>query len=362
MLIKTMSRFHSLKIKKITKETPECISVTFDVPEEKKTVFNFIQGQFLTLKKNINDEEIRRSYSICSCAVNEDLSIAIKLVPDGKFSSFANNFLKIGDDIEVMPPAGRFHTLLDSSNKKKYVAVAAGSGITPVMSLIKTILITEKSSEIVLLYGNKNRNSIIFKTQLENLKNKYIDRFSIYHILSREQTDAEIFSGRINADKINYFLNHIINAKTIDEVFICGPEEMIMDVKTTLHNRGVDLKNIHFELFGASGSIKKNIEESNSDESGEMSNVTIQVDGAITHILLRYNGETILDAALKHGADLPFACKGGVCTTCRAKLEKGNVIMDVNYGLEPDEIKEGFILTCQSHPRSGELVVNFDVK
>lgn len=357
-----MSRFHSLKIKNIFKETPDCISITFDVPEEKKTVFNFIQGQFLTLKKNINDEEVRRSYSICSCAVNEDLSVAIKLVSDGKFSSFANNFLKVGDDVDVMPPAGRFHTPLNTSNKKKYIAVAAGSGITPIMSLIKTILITEKNSEVVLLYGNKNRNSIIFKSQLENLKNKYIDRFSMYHILSREQTDAEIFSGRINADKINYFLDHLINAKTIDEVFICGPEEMIMETKKTFNNRGVDLKNIHFELFAASGSVKKNTEKNINNESNEMSNISIKIDGVITNMHLRYDGETILDAALKHGADLPFACKGGVCTTCRAKLEKGEVVMNVNYGLEPDEIKNGFILTCQSHPRSEELVVNFDVK
>ena len=205
-----MSRFHQLKIKRITKETPDCISVTFEVPEDKKGIFNFIQGQFLTFRKEIEGEEIRRSYSICSCAVEEDLSVAIKILPDGKFSSFANKVLKPGDQIDVMPPSGRFFTPLLPSNKKRYVAIAAGSGITPVISLVKTILITEKNSEVVLIYGNKDKNSIIFKSQLDALKNRYIDRLSIFHIFSREQADTDLFSGRIDRKKINFFLEHIL--------------------------------------------------------------------------------------------------------------------------------------------------------
>jgi ring-1,2-phenylacetyl-CoA epoxidase subunit PaaE len=362
MFIKPMSRFHQLKIKKITKETPDCISVTFEVPEEKKNIFNFIQGQFLTFRREIDGEEIRRSYSICSCVVEEDLSVAIKILPDGKFSSFANKILKPGDLIEVMPPSGRFFTDLSPSNKKRYVAIAAGSGITPVISLVKTILITEKNSEIVLIYGNRDKNSIIFKSQLDSLKNKNMDRLSIFHIFSREQGDTELFSGRIDKKKINYFLEHIIDPKLTDEVFICGPEEMIMETKEAFLAKKIDPKHIHFELFTPSGQIKILPPRTHGAHSDEISKVNIRVDGINSCLEVYYEGESILEAALRNGADLPYACKSGVCTTCRAKLENGEVYMDVNYGLEPEEIENGFILSCQAHPRSRELSLNFDMK
>ena len=357
-----MSRFHPLTIKKITSETADCISLTFEVPVDKRDIFHFIQGQFLTFRREIGGEEIRRSYSICSSPVEEDLSVAIKILPDGKFSSFARRYLKPGDELEAMPPSGRFYTPLDHANKKNYVAIAAGSGITPILSLIKTILLTEKRSSVTLLYGNRDKQSIIFKSQLDALKNKYIGRLAVFYLFSREQTDSELMSGRIDRKKLNFFLGHIINPKLIDELFICGPEPMIMETREIFISENMDPKHIHFELFSGSGSLSRTAHKNIDMESGKMSKVKIKIDGVCSVLEVPFDGESILDAALHIGADLPFACKGGVCTTCRAKLEQGEIAMDLNYGLESDEIENGFVLTCQAHPRSGELFLNFDVK
>ncbi|MEO5594208.1 MAG: 1,2-phenylacetyl-CoA epoxidase subunit PaaE [Chitinophagaceae bacterium] len=358
------THFHQLEIKSIRRETAACISVAFDIPPHLKPVFVFTQGQNITIKAMVDGEELRRSYSVCSSPLEDELRIAIKKVTSGRFSSWASQHLKKGSFVEVLPPTGKFFTVLDASNKKKYTAFAAGSGITPLLSIIKTTLATEQGSSFTLIYGNKNRASIIFKEELEALKNMFVDRFSIHHILSREKTDTPLNQGRIDAAKCSTIFQYLIDIKSCDDFFLCGPEAMILCVKNYLKEKGVEKNKIHFELFTVPG--QKNTEinskgpELKNAFEGKSANVTIKLDGITFGFSLSYNGEAILDAALKTGADLPFACKGGVCATCRAKLITGEVIMDNNYALEPEEIKKGYILTCQSHPRNEEISLDFD--
>jgi ring-1,2-phenylacetyl-CoA epoxidase subunit PaaE len=355
--------FHPLRIKEVRKETADCVSILFDVPQELQNIFQFKQGQSLTMRANINNEEVRRTYSICSSPLDKELRVAIKKVDGGLFSSFANLELKKGDQLEVMEPIGKFNTELNPSNKKNYVAFAAGSGITPVLSLIKTTLTTEPESNFTLVYGNRSRSSIIFFEELEGLKNKYIDRFNLIHILSRERTDATLNFGRIGTEKLTE-LNRLVDYTATDDFFICGPEEMIFCVKDFLETKGIDKKKIHFELFTTPGLKKSGVGSRESGvDSGSKSNITIKLDGRSFDFDLSLTSDTtILDAALKQGADLPFACKGGVCCTCKAKLLEGDVSMDVHWGLEEEEIEQGYILTCQSHPRTEKVVVDFDVK
>ena len=354
--------FHLLKIKAVRKETPDCVSVLFDIPDDYRDDFIFEQGQNITIKKEIDGEEIRRSYSICSAPFENELRVAIKKVDAGKFSSFANFVLKAGDVLEVLPPTGKFNTKLKPENKKQYLAFAAGSGITPVISIIKTTLQTEPGSSFTLVFGNRGRQSIIFFEELEGLKNKYLSRFNFINILSREKTDAPINFGRINDDKLTE-LKRLIDYKTIDEFFICGPEEMIFCVKDFLENLDIDKKKIHFELFTTPGQKKLTDDRKQMTEStGPKSRITVKLDGRSFDFELGFDNDSILDAALKQGADLPFACKGGVCCTCKARLLEGQVEMDVNWGLEQEEVEQGFILTCQSHPTTEKVVVDFDIK
>ena len=356
-----MVHFHPLRIKHIQKETPDCVVVTFDVPETLHKDFAFTQGQHLTLRRYINGQEQRRNYSLCSSPLDKQWRIAVKKVEGGLFSTFANHELKAGDEIDVMPPMGRFHIPLQPENKKNYLAFAAGSGITPILSIIKTTLLTEPHSSFTLVFGNRNRGSIIFKEELEALKNKFIERFRIYHILSRERTDSDLNHGRIDAEKCSTLFSKLVQVNTINDFFICGPQEMIHDVRGFLEAAGVHKQHIHFELFTTGNQVQKKAAATGGGaETGPQASITIKLDGISSSFPLGYNGESILDAALQQGADLPFACKGGVCCTCRAKLVSGKVEMDVNYGLEPDEIAAGYILTCQSHPRTGEVVIDFD--
>lgn len=360
-----MIHFHSLQVKKVQKETEDCVSITFDVPPELKDTFRFRHGQSLSLKKHLNGEEQRRTYSICSAPQDNTLRIAVKKVEGGIFSTYANEELKAGEYLEVMPPVGRFYTELSPTHKKNYVAFAAGSGITPVLSIIKTTLLTEPFSTFTLVYGNRTKNSIIFKEELEALKDKYIDRFRIYHVLSRERTDAEVNRGRIDKAKCELLFPKLINLQTADEFFLCGPEEMIFCVRDFLQEKGVPKDHIHFELFTIPGQKKSTVDTSataNEGDKGPVSKVTVKLDGIAFDFDLGYNGQSILDAALRQGADLPFACKGGVCCTCRARLTEGEVSMDVNWGLEEEEMRQGFILTCQSHPVTEKVVVDFDAK
>lgn len=350
--------FHKLTVKDIKHETPDCVSIAFDIPSELQKEFQFIPGQNVTIKTPL--DEIRRSYSICTSPLENELRIAVKKVNNGIFSSFANEKLKKGDVLEVLPPTGTFCTEIKASNKKEYVFFAAGSGITPVISIIKTILNTEVQSNVTLIYGNKNVPSIIFKEELEALKDKHLERFRIYHILSREKTDSVFNYGRIDLDKCHQ-LSKLIRLNSVDEFFICGPEQMIFTVKDFLQNSGIDPEKIHFELFTTPTRQHTQIYKAVKEEKEEGSKITVKLDGRSIDFMLDYNSNTILDAALAEGADVPFACKGGVCCTCKAKLLEGEVEMETNYGLEPSEVKAGFILTCQSHPRSKNVVVDYDV-
>ncbi|MEP7230551.1 MAG: 1,2-phenylacetyl-CoA epoxidase subunit PaaE [Ginsengibacter sp.] len=352
--------FHKLIVKDIRRETKDCVSIAFEIPGELKNDFQFKQGQNVTIKFNAG-EEIRRSYSICTSPLDNELRIAVKKVHNGTFSTFANVNLKKGNELDVMPPTGTFFTEVNASNKKAYVFFAAGSGITPVISIIKTILHIEPNSMVTLIYGNKTVSSIIFKEDLQALKDKHINRFSLYHILSRERTESDINYGRIDANKCLQ-LSKVINFLSADELFICGPEQMIFAVKDYLEKQGVSQKKIHFELFTTPATKRIKIYKTVNASEDEGSNITVKLDGRSFNFNLDYNSNNILDAALAEGADLPFACKGGVCCTCKSKLIEGNVEMEVNYGLEPEEVEAGFILTCQSHPRSEKVVVDFDVK
>lgn len=355
--------FHALTVKEVKKETADCVSISFNIPNDLKKLFQFTQGQNITIKKNIDGEELRRSYSICSSPFDNELRIAVKQVEGGKFSTWANHQLKKDDRLEVLPPTGKFYTELNSSHKKNYLAFAAGSGITPILSIIKTTLQTEPGSQFTLVYGNKNTGSVIFKEPLEALKNKYMQRFVLYHIFSRERTDAAINHGRIDTEKCEAITKKLIDIKAVDEVFICGPKAMIFAVKDYAQNQGIDEKKIHFELFNAPAkSQAANHKPQVVKESGPVAKVTVKLDGRAFDFDLPFNSKPILDAALQQGADLPYACKGGVCCTCRAKLIEGEVDMDVNYALEPEEVAAGYILTCQSHPRTEKVVVDFDMK
>lgn len=354
--------FHTLKVKQVKKETPDCVSIAFDIPEDLQKEFEFAHGQNITIKKNVEGEEIRRSYSICSSPFENELRVAVKKVEGGKFSCFANHELKTGDELEVLPPTGKFNTKLQTTNHKQYLAFAAGSGITPVLSIIKTTLQTEPHSSFTLVYGNRSRGSIIFFETLEGLKNKYVKRFNFINILSREKTDAPVNFGRINEAKL-IELSRLIDYKNTDEFFICGPEEMIFCVKDFLEKQDIDKKKIHFELFTTPGQKKVKVQSTVYKESGPKSKITVKLDGRSFDFDLSFNSDTsILDAALQQGADLPFACKGGVCCTCKAKLLEGEVDMDVNWGLEHEEVEQGYILTCQSHPKTETVVVDFDIK
>lgn len=355
--------FHTLKVASVKKETPDCVSVQFDIPENLQPLFQFREGQNITIRKTINGEELRRSYSICNAPHEKTLKVAIKKVDGGLFSSFANEELKKGDVLEIMPPTGKFNAHLSKEKAGNYLAIAAGSGITPVISIIKHTLLTQPDSRFTLLYGNKNRGSIIFFDELEALKNKYMNRFSFINILSREKTDADILYGRISKEKLEK-LEPLIAYQTFESAYICGPEEMIFSSSAFLQEKGIPAAHIHFELFttpGKQDNNKTGSVQSAADE-GPKSQITIRLDDRSFSFELANKGQSILDAALKQGADLPFACKGGVCCTCRAKLVEGQVTMDVNYALEPEEIEAGFILTCQSHPVTEKVVVDFDVR
>ena len=351
--------FHSLTIKEINRETEDAVSIAFEVPESLQDQYQYLSGQYLTLKSDINGEDIRRSYSLCSAPSENEWRVAIKEVPNGRFSTFANRELAEGMQMDVMTPTGNFVLKPDPSATKHYVLFAAGSGITPILSIAKTALIEEPNSTVSLFYGNKGFASIIFREEIEALKNTYMDRLRVVHILSRESLGNNLQKGRIDAEKVDQLYKAFLQGISIDEVYVCGPEQMIIDVKDRTIEQGVDLSKVHFELFTSPSADKQPISKPTNSPKVE-SNVTIIIDDEHIGLHLSSNGQNILDAGHEAGADLPFACKGGVCCTCKAKIIEGSATMDVNYALEPDEVDAGYILTCQAHPTSDKLTVSFD--
>ena len=353
----SIPKFYTLSIKNIVPETTDCISVSFDIPENLQEAFAFCAGQYVTLKKIINGVELRRSYSICSAPNENELRVAIKKIDNGMFSKYANDNFKVGDSIEVMNPIGTF-TIKENKNANKiYFAFASGSGITPIMSIVKNILHQDADSKFTLVYGNKNVESIIFKNELDKLEKQFSNRFHVVHIFSREKQENDWYNGRITKEKCEQLFESLLSCKNMTECFLCGPEEMVQSVKTFFTNKGVDAGKIKFELFNTSVKEKEN--KLPSANGGKISKVILNFDNEVVEMDLPQDGETILDVALKLGADLPFACKGGVCCTCKAKILEGTATMDENYSLDPDEVEAGYILTCQAHPTSDRLVVEF---
>ncbi len=353
--------FHQLKVSHIERLTEDSVRLDFFPVQYGSADFNFKAGQYLTLETEINGSSVRRSYSLCSSPESNELSVGIKEVPGGVFSTFANRTLAVNDVLNSMVPMGSFVNPDECSADKQFVYFAAGSGITPILSMIKTTLECSEASNITLFYGNKNVRSIMFHEELEALKNVYIDRFRIYHILSRQQQDSELFNGRIDGSKIEAWDGLCMDSAQTDGFYLCGPEAMIMSAKEALEQKGVPSNKIHFELFTSSAgedARKARQETESSDENAKM--VELILDGKKMEFTFGKGDDNILDKALQMGADLPFACKGGVCCTCKAKIAKGTAEMYVNYGLEADEIEKGFTLTCQAYPTSDSITIDFD--
>jgi len=359
-------QFYDLRVAHVRQETDSSISVTFDVPDELKEIFRFRQGQFLTLKAQIDNEEVRRSYSICSGVHDGHMRVGIKRVRGGQFSNYANDNFREGFRVEVMPPQGDFFTDLDPDNEKNYMLIAAGSGITPILSNIKTILYEETRSRVTLLYGNLRSSSVMFMDELGFVKNRYMNRFQWINIMDREDQGADLLNGIIDNKKGAALYRHkLIDITGTDEAFICGPQAMMSEISRGFRSMGFDESRIHYELFTSSSEDSRVALEKYSQriaDYGEQktSEVTVVSGGRSINFDLATVGENILDAGIHNGLDLPYACKAGVCSTCKARLLEGEVDMDLNHALQTEDLEAGYILTCQSHPITDKVVVDFD--
>ncbi len=361
-----MSRFHSLAVREIRRETKDSVSLHFTVPDALKQQFVYAPGQYLTLRAMINGEDIRRSYSICSGLDDDALRVGIKKVDGGAFSTFANESISIGDHLEVMPPQGRFVSSMATLSDKPVIGrhilgIAAGSGITPVLSIMRSVLAREPLSRVTLIYGNQTSASVMFAEEIEDLKNRHLGRLSVVHVLSREAQDVALLSGRIGADKLHALAAGIIDFSTVDEAFLCGPSAMVDAARTTLETLGVASARIRSELFQSSAPRQSFTPVSIRHEAeAVVSRITIGLDGK-RHVLdFLESDDNLIDAAARIGLELPYSCKGGMCCTCRCKVEGGAATMAVNYSLEAWEIAAGFSLGCQLRPTTPELMLDFD--
>jgi ring-1,2-phenylacetyl-CoA epoxidase subunit PaaE len=352
--------FHKLRVAELTPLTDDALTITFDVPEGLSEAYRFRAGQHVAVMSEVAGDQVRRNYSICAPEPSGILRVAVKRLPDGVFSGYAHSALKVGDTIDVLTPSGRFFTPLDPANAKHYFAVAAGSGIAPIISILSSALEVEPASECTLIYGNRTMRSIMFLEELEDLKNRFPTRLALYNVLSREPQDVGLFSGRIDGPKLSGFLRKLVAQETVDEWFLCGPMEMVDDLRGVLLDHGVDGNHVHRELFHT-GALPptQHTGDATVREAGA-SEITIILDGRRSTLEVQRLGESILDGALRIRADAPYACKGGVCGTCRARLVEGEVEMDQNYALEADELDAGYVLACQSHPTSERVTLDFD--
>jgi ring-1,2-phenylacetyl-CoA epoxidase subunit PaaE len=354
-----MSKFHPLRVAGLERETRDAVAITFAVPPALHEQFRYVQGQHLTLRAAVDGHDLRRSYSICSAVQDDALRIAVKRNPGGAFSNWANDTLKVGDTLDVMPPLGHFNVALDPAARRHYVGFAAGSGITPMLSIVKTTLAVEPHSRFTLFYGNRASSTVMFKEELAALKDVHLARFNLVHVLSREAQDIELLHGRIDQGKAQTLLAHWVQLDAIDAAFVCGPDGMMQAVADALKASGFPEAKIRIERFATS--IPHHEHRPQAVEPGHAQcEVTVVIDGATRTFMLDKAKENIIDAGLRNGVELPYSCKGGVCSTCRAKLVAGEVDMDVNFALEDYEVARGFVLTCQSYPVTDHVIVDYD--
>lgn len=351
-----MSQFIPLTIKSIQPQTEQAICIAFDLAPEQLDAFQYQPGQHLTIRHLSDDGELRRCYSICS-DTQEDMSIAIKKIDQGQFSIWANDHLKAGDVLEVMPPQGVFFQKAAKAGGQHYLGFAAGSGITPILSIVKSVLNRQSEATFTLVYGNRSWKQTMFSEQIMDLKDRFKERLQLVNIFSRELNDSEIFNGRINADKLQQLFQANLISAEADHCFACGPEEMMTAVETVLPTWGIQRSKIHNERFNTGTAPRATAQQM---ESRSEERVNIILDGRELIVEVSKQDDSILDAALRAGADLPYACKGGVCATCKCKVLEGQVEMAVNYSLEEDEIQKGYVLSCQARPTTANVRLSFD--
>lgn len=353
--------FHPLRVRSLQPDTDESVIVGFDVPDELRETFAFTPGQYLTLRATVDGEDVRRSYSICSGADDGELRVGVRLLPGGVFSQWVHSSLGAGDSVQVFPPQGHFHVPLAADARRHFVGIAAGSGITPILAIMKTVLAREPQSRFTLIYGNRRQASTMFREVIEDLKNRYLTRLALHHVFSREPQDAPIAEGRITRDKLAAFLGPLIDPRGIDEVFVCGPHEMNDAAEAALLAAGVAAERIHIERFGF-GAPLPGAAPLHPVLAGDAASARLSVirDGQQREVDFIEGDASLLDAAARAGLDVPYSCKSGVCSTCRAKLLEGKVRMDRNFALDKRELDAGFILSCQAHPLTERVTISFD--
>ena len=351
--------FHTLRVNEIERLTDDAVAIGFEVPPELADEYAYQPGQHVTVRTSATGDNLRRNYSICEPAGSGRLRIGVKRLPGGKFSEYAMERLAIGDEIEVMTPTGRFFTPLDPGQARHYALIAAGSGITPLLSIAATALAVEPDSRVTLVYANRTTKSVMFLEELEDLKDRYRGRFHLMHVLSREAMDVELFSGRLDGHRLERILDALLPPEDVDEWFLCGPYAMVTELTKVLDKRGADKAHVHTELFHVDTAPRRPAVPAPADDP-DAAEVVFSLDGRRSTVRVARGGQPIVEAATTVRPDVPYACKGGVCGTCRAKLLEGTVAMDTNYALEPDEIERGYVLTCQSHPTSDRVVLDYD--
>ena len=352
--------FHDLTVRAIEPDTAEAVIVSFDVPPPLRETYAFTQGQYLTLRKTIDGEDLRRSYSICAGVDDGELRVGVRKVAGGRFSNWINESLKPGDSIAVMAPQGRFFVPLDASARRHHVGIAGGSGITPILSIMKTVLAREPMSRFTLLYANRKLASTMFKEELEDLKNRYMTRLVLHHVFSDEPTDADLNHGLMNRDKLAQFLSGPVPAASIAHAYICGPFQMNDEAEAALLAGGVPEDRVHIERFGVAPQAGGAVVHEARPGDAEQAKIVIIRDGLKREIDFHKDQPSILDAASAAGLEVPFSCTSGVCGTCRAKLLEGEVRMERNFALDKAEVAGGFVLTCQAHPTTERVVLSFD--
>ncbi len=352
-------QFHSLAVAQVEAVTRDAVAITFAVPDALQDAFTYTQGQYLTLRTSLDGIETRRSYSICAAVQDRRLRVAVKRVAGGAFSNWAADHLQPGMRIDVMPPQGHFHIPVEPTAARHIVAFASGSGITPILSIVKTTLLAEPHSRVTLVYGNRSSSGVMFKEELEDLKDLFLSRFNLVWVMSRESQDIPLFNGRIDHGKCTQLLTDWIDPSGIDAAFICGPEDMMLATRQALQDSGVAPERIKVELFGTAPSGQPRAPRT-AVQGRDQCEVEVILDGTRHHFTMAKNQDNLIDAGLKAGLEMPYACKGGVCSTCRGKVIAGEVDMDINFALEDYEVARGFVLCCQSYPVTDKLTVNFD--